>query len=171
MTELPLGDGHPLLTMRDIERWREEKVQVEDEIRKLQERLSAISRKLDAASLFLPPEAREQDVPIPATSAHQVEAESLPFAILKVLTEANQLLTNKQIRHRLQQTEPWKSRLESNAYYYTAIMRLVRRGAVIKEGKRFRLSTDERTPDAKSASGVRLLDIGSSQPDEPPTTR
>ena len=167
-----VGD-HPLLTMRDIERWREEKAQVEAEIKELQERLSNINRKLDAAHLFLPPENQEQFVPIPASTPDQVEAESLPLAIRMVLAEAKQLLTNKEIRRRLKQTEPWKSRLESNAYYYTAIMRLVKRGVAVKEGKRYRLSIDEQTPDAKPASGVRrrAIDVGSSQPVKPPTTR
>lgn len=173
MKELPLGDDQPLLTMRDIERWGKERAQVEVEIEELQERLLIINRKLDAATLFLPPKAQEQAVPIPPTTADQVEAKSLPVAILNVLAVTNQALTNKKIRHRLQEMEPWKSRLESNDYYYTAIMRLVQRGAIVKDGKRYHLPRHKQTPDAESASGVRrrAIDLGSSQPVKPPTTR
>ena len=68
MTELPLNIDRPLLNMSDIQKWKEEKSRLEAEMKELQEQLSAINKKLEAAYLFLPSDVREKQATIPKTS-------------------------------------------------------------------------------------------------------
>ena len=173
MTELPLNIDRPLLNMSDIQKWKEEKSRLEAEMKELQEQLSAINKKLEAAYLFLPSDVREKQATIPKTSGEEDEIESLPTLILKLLRESARPLTTKELRKQIEQTEFWPKRLEANGtYFYTAMGRLQRREAIAKEGNRYRLSHDEKTPNAETsgdlASGVVHSEIGPSQPDKPP---
>ena len=168
MTELPRNTDLPLLTMSDIQRWREDKSRLEAQVKELQEQLSAINKKLEAASLFLP-----SDVRVPNATIEFSGIESLPTLILKLLRESDRPLTSKEIREQVDKIEFWRKRLEASvSYFYTVMMRLKRRNAIVKEGDEYRLSHNEKTPDAETsddpASGVAHSEIGPSQPDEPP---
>jgi hypothetical protein len=137
------GKSGVLLTASDVAAWREERDQLEADIKERQERLAIIKRKLDAADMFLM-EVQDDPRSVLADPASFFETEeeegsdSVSDALVVNLRTTKDSLKVGQIRDRLAQigfADKVKARPN---YVYGLVYRLTKKGRLIKRGARYR---------------------------------
>ena len=111
--------GDVVIKEEDIDKWRAEKAELEDSVKKLDAKLKAINRKLEALALLTRNEKKAKSV--------TEKAAPLPADVIySVLANAKKTLSPKQIREKVIETGFPKERWGQNfAYFYTTLKRLV----------------------------------------------
>ena len=116
-------NGHilntPLLTREDVLRWKDELAEAQGKVREL-------TRKLEAAAVFMP----EAAAPEPSS---QRGGASLYDAIEAVVGKAPRPMSPKAIRNAITHS-PYAGLLTSENYLYTAIKRVADKGKIVKQG-------------------------------------
>ena len=130
-----------LLTASDLLKWREEDKELDDQIRKLQQRRSEVKRKLDAAEVFAEA-VSPQDVGGDLAPSDERESEqdsgSAPQALFSNMLSTGESLNVKQIKARLIELGfDEKVRAQPN-YHYQTTYRLTKRGKLSRRGTKYR---------------------------------
>ena len=127
-----IGDT-PLLTLGQVEKWRQRRAELEAQIAAANDELTVIVRKLSAASEFLEPakghEAASSQTPPKANGAAATPTVTLPEAILKTVAPyGDDGATPGEIKLALQSSGFDMAKIEANpGYVYTVLHRLLTR--------------------------------------------
>lgn len=140
--------GQILLTAGDVQRWRDER----DE---LQARLVELNRKLEAAAVFFPePEPKGATV-----QPSEQGVLTLSDAIAHILRISQVAMSPKDIRLAIS-THGFEPLLGSENYLYTAIKRLADRGLIVRTDHGYVApspgSSKEETPDREAGGPLQL---------------
>jgi hypothetical protein len=159
-----IGDGQmafdydrPLLTMRQVKEWQEEKSRLEMQIAALQQELAAINKKLDAAAA-LSEEVAALDIktypPVVHISGNGTgaaqEQEPMTHAVVRIIDMNSQPMKPTAIKKILAREGYEKKRL--NNYLYTVLHRLLAQGRIRRQGVRYSLPMDKASePESREA--------------------
>ena len=131
-----------LVSTDQVLAWKRERDEIANEVRKLSSRQNELTRKIEAASLFMSDEPKKEILkpvyPNPHDNVSIDESKSddrmsLVDAITMVLQSTDKSLSNKEIKRRLSSTGFDVTRLRTSPnYYYTATKRLVDREVIFK---------------------------------------
>jgi hypothetical protein len=142
-----------LLTVDDITRWRDEADQLKARISKDQARLGELLRKLEYAD-FLSREGAVDLFPHVAETTVGAAFERAPMteAVPEILGSRPRPMKPKEIRAALA-AKGFKEEQLGN-YFYTVLMRLTKRGTIIKLGSRYGLPQKlEAADDTRPSNG------------------
>lgn len=146
-----------ILTEDMIQGWRKEASDLESQIQKGQQRLVMLRRRLDAVAVII----GDMELPEPAMvespdadSKSSGGDRSVIEAIPRILRMKAQALQPSKIREALR-SEGFDDK-QLGPYFYTALMRLTNRGAIIKSGKRYKASnpTESEAEVARASNGA-----------------
>lgn len=139
---------------RETERQlRQEKEELESQLREISERLTLVTKKLDALPLFLPHNGSPGNQSVQVRAIEEAKATSnvnvllVPppsEAILSVVRKAGRPLTAIEIRRLLQAERYPMEKFGSNlSYYYTLLIRLLRGGKLVRvRGGKYSIGPD-----------------------------
>ena len=134
----------PVATLADVKGWQDKKNEIEGRVAALQNELSDINKKLDAAAV-LSPEAAQLRISTSAPtvrvsgngSAATSEQETLTAAVVRIIGNSANPMTAKQLRKAL--TNEGYENSQIGNYLYTVFSRLVKRRQVVRHGGRYAL--------------------------------
>lgn len=139
MADMFQGASKPLLTEQQVEQWVRQREGLLQELKRTQNQLVELDRKLSAVELLTGKKVLQ------AEGGAAGEAETMPDIMVKILAEESRLQSPRELIDTLRQYSPeFRERLNANRnYFYTMSARLVKRGRIIKEGKRYRVMSLE----------------------------
>lgn len=122
-----------LLKQSDVRKWQETKANLEKRIAADTSEVARLTRLLDAAAVLTGETASEESAATPEPRFAQKPPSTLPEVILFILDISGRPMTQPEIRSAL--PEEWQERIrKAPNYFYTALIRMVRRGTVVREG-------------------------------------
>jgi hypothetical protein len=142
MTSTSNSDNRVLLTADHVREWQRQERLLSERIQKDQQQLADVRRKLEAVALLSPdfglgePSFLPQATIIPPENSQNEERGALTEAVPRILRACGKPLRPVQMRDALTKEGFRKDQLGN--YFYTVLLRLSRRGDIVKVGKRYR---------------------------------
>ncbi|MBN4046606.1 hypothetical protein JYU02_01250 [bacterium AH-315-P15] len=152
------GADKPLLRLSDVKGWLKEVRDFKQERTRIDDNIRALENKLAAAKVFMGDLSVErldsEFIPRESSASPPEDREPLPDAIVRIIREAGKPLTKIEIRRALEEEPIHAARFKhSPNYFYTAMIRLEKRGAVRRRGKKYSLTPKQHeAPDSDESS-------------------
>lgn len=130
-----------LLTRSQLARWKAERLELEDEVRKISLKISEIDQRLAAAEVILKASTRNEVQRCERDAVGSCEEENMADATVRIVGESSEPVSYKELLPRLREDPSFAQKLRDQPnYIYTLTKRLVTKGVLSRKGKSFVVS-------------------------------